>query len=474
MEMYSAGRWCSGGETIDVCNPYDNSVVDTVPVATADDVQAAIAVLKQGAKVMREMPAHERARILRDAAEIIRQRVPDFAELISREEGKVLAESTVEAQRAAEILVASSEEAKRLTGEMIPLDGSAGGENKIGFTLRVPCGVVAAITPFNFPLHLVCHKVGPAIAAGNAVLIKPATDTPLSALTLVKCLLDAGMPSEAIACLTGPGRVLGDVICRHGDVRKISFTGSFEVGEAICRAAGMKRVTMELGSNSPVIVMDDADLQKAAKVVTMNGFSNAGQVCISAQRILVAETRRDEFLDLLKPNVEALHVGNPMEHGTNVGPLVRESDAIRVEEWISEAAASGARLVTGGTRRGAMVQPAILDDVAPTARISCEELFGPAVALTYFADIDAAIQLANQTRFGLSAGIFTQDIDRAMHFARRVDSGSLHINWGSQWRIDTMPYGGLKHSGTGKEGPKYAIREMSEEKMVVIHLDVPG
>jgi glyceraldehyde-3-phosphate dehydrogenase (NADP+) len=263
---------------------------------------------------------------------------------------------------------------------------------------------------------------------------------------------------------------LGDAICRNPEIRKISFTGSYEVGDAICRSAGMKRVTMELGSNSPVIVMDDADITKAAQVVTMNGFSNAGQVCISAQRILVSSDRRSDFLDLLRPNVEALQVGDQLDGKTKVGPLVRQQDAERVEQWIQEAAAGGATLVTGGSRNGAMIQPAILDNVDPAAKISCQELFGPAVAITYFDDIRTAIELANQTPFGLSAGIFTQDIDRAMHFARHVQSGNLHINWGSQWRNDAMPYGGLKHSGMGKEGPKYAIQEMTEEKMVVMHL----
>jgi acyl-CoA reductase-like NAD-dependent aldehyde dehydrogenase len=474
VDMYSAGRWTSGKEQIEVLNPFDNSVVDTVPSATSDDVLEAISCLKRGAEIMRKMPAHQRAAILDGAAQRIRDRVSDFADTISREEGKILAEATTEAQRGAEIISSSAEEAKRITGEMIPLDGTAGGENKIGFTMRVPCGVVAAITPFNFPLHLVCHKVGPAIAAGNAVVIKPATDTPLSALKLVECLLDAGLPSEAIACLTGPGRTLGEAICRNPDIRKISFTGSYDVGNAVCRSAGMKRVTMELGSNSPVIVMDDADLEKAARVVTMNGFANAGQVCISAQRILVSAARRRDFMDLLRPRVEALHVGNPLDEGTTVGPLVRQQDAERVEQWIQEAAAGGATLVTGGERNGAMVQPAILDDVDPSARISCQELFGPAVAITYFDDIQAAIDLANESPFGLSAGIFTQDIDRAMHFASHVQCGNLHINWGSQWRLDTMPYGGLKQSGMGKEGPKYAIQEMTEEKMVVIHLATPN
>jgi glyceraldehyde-3-phosphate dehydrogenase (NADP+) len=316
----------------------------------------------------------------------------------------------------------------------------------------------------------VCHKAGPAIAAGNAVLIKPASDTPLSALLLTEILLEAGAPPQAVACLTGPGGELGDAIAGDKRVRKISFTGSFGVGETICKRAGMKRVTMELGSNSPVIIMDDADLEKAAAAVTASGYANAGQTCISAQRILTSNRVRRDFIDALKPKVEALTVGDQLADQTKVGPLVREADAVRVESWINEAVAAGARLVTGGQRHGALYRPAILDDVDPNMRVSRDELFGPAVAVTYFDDIDEAIRLANDTRYGLSAGIFTQDIDRAMKFAREVHSGNLHINWASQWRADLMPYGGLKDSGTGKEGPKYAVREMTEEKMVVVHL----
>jgi acyl-CoA reductase-like NAD-dependent aldehyde dehydrogenase len=364
----------------------------------------------------------------------------------------------------------SAEEAKRITGEMLPMDGAESGKGKLGFTLRVPCGIVAAITPFNFPLNLVCHKVGPAIAGGNAVLVKPATDTPLSALKLTRILLEAGLPPQAIACVTGGGGDIGKAICEDDRVRKISFTGSYEVGQAICRMAGVKRVTMELGSNSPVIIMDDADLDHAAQVVSQTGYANAGQTCISAQRILTSGRIAGDFLDALKPRVEALATGDQFSPQTKVGPLVRERDAERVEQWINEAVSSGAKLVTGGRRNGAIYEPTILDHVRPEQRVSCDELFGPAVVVTRVSDIDEAIRLANDTEYGLAAGIFTQDIDRALKFAKEVDSGNLHINWTSQWRADFMPYGGLKHSGTGKEGPRYAIREMTEEKTVIIHL----
>jgi acyl-CoA reductase-like NAD-dependent aldehyde dehydrogenase len=319
-------------------------------------------------------------------------------------------------------------------------------------------------------LNLVCHKVGPAIAAGNAILIKPASDTPLSALILTEILLEAGLPPEAIACITGPGGEIGSAICTDTRIRKISFTGSYEVGTQICEMAGMKRVTMELGSNSPVVIMDDADLEKAATAITMAGYANAGQVCISAQRILTSSAIKTDFVDLLKSKVEALTTGDQLEESTKIGPMVRESDATRVEKWVNEAVGQGARLVCGGQRQGAIYAPTILDDTNPDMLVVKDEIFGPAIALSYFDNVNEAVAMANDTIYGLSAGIFTQDIDRAMKFAREVDSGNIHINWSSQWRSDAMPYGGLKYSGTGKEGPKYAIHEMSEEKMIVMHL----
>jgi acyl-CoA reductase-like NAD-dependent aldehyde dehydrogenase len=470
MKMFCGGKWVDRSDKLDVNNPYDGSVVDTVPRATPADVEAAITTVERGAKLMRKMSAYDRGHLLRRAAEIMQRREDELARTISAEEGKILAEARLEASRARETIEVSAEEARRVVGEMVPLDAAPGAAGRVGFTLRVPCGVVAAITPFNFPLNLVCHKVGPALAAGNAVIVKPASDTPLSALKMVEILLEAGTPPEAIACLTGSGSALGAAICADHRVRKISFTGSYEVGERICKAAGMKKVTMELGSNSPVIVMDDADLEKAAEAITSAGFANAGQVCISAQRILTSQKVRGSFIDALKPRVEAITIGNPAAEGIKMGPLVREADAVRVSSWIEEAVAGGAKLVTGGKRQGALHQATILDDVDPEMRVSREELFGPAVAITRFHDIDEAIRLANDTRFGLSAAIFTQDIDRAMKFAKEVESGNLHVNWSSQWRADLMPYGGLKDSGMGKEGPKYAVQEMTEEKMVVLHL----
>lgn len=469
MQMFLNGRWQSGPSAFDVRNPHNGAVLDTVPQGSAADIESALTGLVKGAAIMRQLSGYERAQILRKAAALMADRESDLARTISLEEGKILAEGTLEASRAREVIELSAEEARRVVGEMIPLDSAPGAKGKFGFTLRVPCGIVAAITPFNFPLNLVCHKVGPAIAGGNAVLIKPASDTPLSALKLVEILIEAGLPPEAIACVTGSGKSLGEAICRDSRVRKISFTGSFEIGDWIARAAGVKRVTLELGSNSPVIILDDADIELAAKAVAAAGYANAGQTCISAQRILTMRPITGDFLDALKPKVAALKTGDQMASETKVGPLVREADACRVESWINEAVQQGATLVTGGQRQGAIYQPTILAQVQPDMRVSREELFGPAVVVTECGTIDEAIALANDTRYGLAAGIFTRDISRAMRFANEVQSGNLHVNWSSQWRADLMPYGGLKDSGIGKEGPHYAIREMTEEKMVVWH-----
>ena len=325
-------------------------------------------------------------------------------------------------------------------------------------------------SPFTFPLNLVCHKLGPALAAGNSVIIKPATDTPLSALRLTEILLEAGLPPEGIQCLTGPGGEIGDAIVSDRRVRKITFTGSREVGERICRLAGIKKVTMELGANCPLIVMPDADLDKVATAVAATGYANAGQVCISAQRVLTSGRIYSDFLSVLAPKVEALSTGNQLDEKTKVGPMIREGDAVRVEQWVQEAVEGGARVVSGGGRQGAIYAPTVVADVKPEMRISRDELFGPAVGVTPFDSIEEAIELANDSVYGLSAGIFTENLNWAMKFAREVESGNLNVNWGPQWRADLMPYGGLKESGFGKEGPRYAVEEMTELKMVIFHL----
>ncbi len=470
MEMLIAGDWSAGADSIPVLNPFDGSEVDTVPRASSADIERAIAFAAAGAKRVKALSGYERAQLLMRAAALMAERLEDLARTITLEEGKVIGEARMEVDRAKETIIGSAEEAKRLGSEVVPLDGAPGTGNRFGFTLRVPCGVVLAVTPFNFPLNLVCHKIGPAFAAGNSAILKPATDTPLVALKFAKLLLDAGLPPEAIQVVTGSGSEIGRQLCSDPRIRKISFTGSRDVGESICGMAGLKKVTMELGSNSPVIVLPDADLDKAANAIVASGFANAGQVCISAQRILAHEQVYGDLLDGLRPLVRGLQTGNPLDDGVRVGPMVRENDAMRVQQWIQAAADSGGRLVTGGARDRAIVEPAIVADVSPDMRISCDELFGPAVGLTPFTSIDEAIASANDTNYGLSAAIFTESLDHAMRFAKEVESGNIHINWGTQWRADLMPYGGLKESGFGKEGPRYAVEEMTETKMVVIHL----
>ncbi len=470
MKMYVAGQWIDKDDKIEVRNSYDGSVIDTVPRADRADIERALQSAERGARAMAKLSSYERWKILHRAADLLSARAEELGTLISKEEGKILAEGRVEALRAVDTIMESAEEAKRVHGETVALDGASHGKGKFGVTIRVPCGVVVAISPFNFPLNLVCHKVGPAIAGGNAVIVKPATDTPLSALRLTEILLEAGLPPEGINALTGSGGEVGDWLVADRRVRKITFTGSRDVGEHICRTAGIKRVTMELGSNAPVIVMPDADMEKVAVAVASTGYANAGQVCISTQRVLAASGVYEDFLDALRPKVAALKVGNQLDPTVHVGPMIREKEAVRVDEWVKEAVASGARVVTGGTRQGAMYAPTVVADVKPQMRISCDELFGPAVAVTPFTDIDEAIALANDTNYGLAAGIFTENLEWAWKFAREVQSGNLHINWGPQWRADRMPYGGLKESGFGKEGPAYAIEEMTELKMVIFHL----
>ena len=471
MKIFLEGKWVDKSNKIEVRNPYDNSVIDTVPRADGGDVERALSFAERGAKVMAKLSGYDRWRILRQAADIMAARNEELGQIISREEGKIIAEGRGETSRGVETIMGSAEEAKRIHGETVPLDGDPGGGKKLGFTLRVPCGVVAAISPFNFPLNLVCHKVGPALAAGNSVIVKPASDTPLSALKLTEILLEAGLPPEGIQCVTGSGGEIGDALVADRRVRKVTFTGSREIGDRICRMAGIKKVTMELGSNSPLIIMPDADLDKVAAAVALTGYGNAGQTCISTQRVLTAKKVYGDFLTALKPKVEALTTGNQLDEKSKVGPMVKESEARRVEDWINEAVTGGARLVAGGGRRGTIYVPAVVADVKPEMRISRDELFGPAVAVTPFDSMDEAIALANDTVYGLSAGIFTENLEWAMRFAREVESGNLHVNWGPQWRADLMPYGGLKDSGFGKEGPRYAVEEMTELKMVVFHLN---
>jgi acyl-CoA reductase-like NAD-dependent aldehyde dehydrogenase len=470
MKMFVAGEWTEGSKQEEVRNPFSGEVVDTVPVAVVADAQRALDAAVTGSQIQREMTAHERQAILLKAATLADERVEQLARTISAESGKTLTEATGEASRAGEILRLSAFEGSQLYGESLPLDAHKGaGRSKLGFTLRQPCGVVVAITPFNFPSLLVLHKIGPALATGNAVVLKPARTTPLTALLLAEILLDAGLPPQALSVLPGPGGDLGDVLCSDPRVRKISFTGSTSVGEHITRVAGVKKLSLELGASCPVVVLPDADLELAATSVATGGYGNAGQVCISVQRVIADGSIAGDFLDALNDKVAQIRTGDPLDPATTMGSLITQQEAERVHAAIQQAAGEGAKILRGGDRDGAVVEPTIVTDVNPDSAFSQEELFGPAVAVTRATTVDEAVALANNTRYGLGAGIFTRDVSNAVRFARDAEAGNVHVNWSPLWRADLMPYGGFKGSGIGKEGCRAAVHEMTEQKTVILH-----
>jgi glyceraldehyde-3-phosphate dehydrogenase (NADP+) len=469
MQMYVAGEWTSAASEDEIRNPWSGETVESVPRATAADVDAALTAAVDGAATMRRLPAHERAAILNRAADLMDDACEEIARTITAEEGKPLAEALGEAARGPALFRLAAAEGARMHGETLPLDASPGGDDKLGFTLRQPCGVVVAISPFNYPLLLVAHKVAPALAAGNAVVLKPASQTPLTALKLTELLLEAGLPPHALQTITGPGGELGDALCSDERVRKISFTGSAEVGRQIAQVAGVKKLSLELGANCPVAVLPDADVEQVAQATAAGGYVNAGQVCISVQRVLVDRTSYGDFLDALREQVESIAVGDPLHDGTQLAALASEREAERVEATIRRSVEAGATLVTGGGRERGVVQPTIVADVPDDTELWRDELFGPAVAVRPVSGVDEAIALANDTHYGLGAGVFTRDVNHALRFAREVDAGNVHVNWTPLWRADLMPYGGLKGSGIGKEGPRYAVEEMTELKSVVFH-----
>lgn len=472
MQMLVSGTWrdSSSGRQEEVRSPFDGHVVDLVPIATPEDAMAALDGAEVGARVQRNLPAHARAEILQRAAALADERAEDIARTITAETGKPITEARGEAGRAGDIIRLAAYEGAQLYGDTLPLDANPGtGQEKIGFTLRQPCGIVVAITPFNYPSLLVLHKIAPALATGNAVVLKPARATPLTALKLAACFVDAGLAPEALSVLTGSGGDLGDVLVSDPRVRKVSFTGSTAVGTRIAATAGVKKLSLELGASCPVIILPDADIELASSAVAAGGYINSGQVCISVQRVLVDRRVEADFLDALVPKVKAIEVGDPTVASTRLGSLISTHEAERVEASINTAARNGARVLTGGERSGAVVQPSVVADVDPSSPFSRDELFGPAVAVSRADDIESALALANDSAYGLGAGIFTSDIAGSVRAMRQLDAGNIHINWTPLWRADLMPYGGLKGSGIGKEGIRSAVHEMTEEKTVVLH-----
>jgi acyl-CoA reductase-like NAD-dependent aldehyde dehydrogenase len=464
--MYIGGEAITTSEPRPVELPYDGSVVGTIFQATKDQVDAAIAAAASAAGVMREMTLDERSTILRRAYEKLLERREDMALAVSSETGKPIKEARTEVERAASTLLFSAEEAHRLHGEVVPMDASAGGKGRWAMTIREPLGVIGAITPFNFPLNLAMHKIGPALAGGNAVVHKPASATPISAVKMAGIFAECGLPKGALNVITGPGGAIGDMLVFDPRVAMITFTGSVDVGLRIRNLAGMKRVTLELGSNSAVIIEDDANLGEAVARCVAGSFAHSGQVCISVQRIFVNQKVRNEFLERFVEGARKLHIGHPHDPATDISSLITVGEAERVEHWIGEAVEKGAHLLTGGGRKRATVEPAILSDVPADANLFCREAFGPVVGVNSYATLDEAIARVNDSQYGLQAGIYTQDIQKAFRAARQVHVGGFMINEVPQYRVDQMPYGGVKLSGTGREGPKYAIEEMTEPKLV--------
>ncbi|MFN0167541.1 MAG: aldehyde dehydrogenase family protein [Bryobacteraceae bacterium] len=447
--------------------PYDGSEFGTVFEATPEVVERAVASASRAAGIMREMTREERSAILRKAHARLLDDREGMAVTIASESGKPLKEARGEVDRAAWTLLFSSEEAHRLTGEVVPMDASPAGKGYLAMTVREPIGVIAAITPFNFPLNLPMHKIGPALAAGNAVVHKPASTTPICALRMARLFQECGLPPGALNVITGPGASIGEMLAMDPRVAMITFTGSAEVGLRLRSLAGMKKVTLELGNNSAVIIESDADLAQAVPRCVTGSFAHSGQVCISIQRIFVHQSLRSQFLDQFSSLTEKLVIGDPRAPETDVSSLITVGEAERVESWIQEAAQAGAHVVAGGERTRATVRPAVVTDVPDTARLSCEEAFGPVVCVNAYNILDEAIARVNLSPYGLQAGIYTRNLENAFRAARRVHVGGFLINEVPQFRVDQMPYGGVKLSGTGREGPKYAIEEMTEPKLIV-------
>ena len=466
--LFIGGKWTGGGETMTVMDKYTGETIGTVPVASREMVGQAIASAHAAFPAWSRTPAHRRFRILEKASNLLAKRQEEIATTICREAGKAWKYSMGEVSRAVETFQFSAEEAKRIHGETIPMDASTAGEGRMGFFLRCPVGVVAAISPFNFPLNLVAHKVGPGLAAGNAIVLKPASTTPLTALLLAEVLEEAGVPPGAFNVVVGPGGTVGDWIVTDPRVAKISFTGSPPVGEAILRKAGLKKVTMELGNNSGTIIEPDADLDAAIPRCVMSAFANSGQVCISLQRLYVHRSIASEFTRRFVELTKKQKVCNPVEKDCDLGPMIDEGEAIRSEAWIREAESEGAKVLTGGRREGRVLYPTVLVNVRPEMKVMCQEAFAPLVCIYEYENFEDAVRMLDDSPYGLQAGIYTNDIRKALHAVERINAGGIMINDTSIFRVDHMPYGGNKMSGLGREGVRFAVEEMTNIKMVMI------
>ena len=465
------GQWVNAGPLMEVKNKYDGSFIAALPTARKEDVEAAIDAAERAEDIMADLPAYRRADILLKTAALLRERSDDMAKTIAAEAGKALKFARAEVDRAISTFTIASEEAKRLHGETIPLDAVPAGEGYFGFWTRRPVGVIAAISPFNFPLNLVAHKVAPALASGNTIVLKPATTTPLAAVKLCQILQDAGLPAGAINLVVGSGGTVGEWLVTDPRVDKITFTGSPEVGRHILSVAGIKKVTLELGNTSPVVVAPDADLDFVAKRCAVGAFYNSGQVCISVQRIYSEKKVYESFSEKFVKATEAMVVGDPLDERVDVGPMIDSREVDRIEGWVNDAQISGAKILTGGKREGTVYYPTVLADVDEEMKVISEEVFAPVASVIASDDFESALRQANDTKFGLQVGVFTKDIDRVFKAVRRLNFGGVIINDTPSFRADHMPYGGNRQSGLGREGVKFAMEDMTNIQMVAIRLN---
>ena len=462
------GKWVEGGATIEVKNKYSGEVLATLPTARRQDVEEAVAAARRAAPVLQDMPAHKRSEILARAAGLLRQRFDDFATTIAAEAGKALKYSRAEVDRAVSTFTIASEEAKRLHGETVPLDAVPSGEGYFGFWVRRPVGVIAAISPFNFPLNLVAHKVAPAIASGNSLVLKPATWTPVAAVKLCQVLEEAGLPAGAINLVVGSGGTVGEWLITNEGVDKITFTGSPDVGRHILSVAGIKKVTLELGNTSPVVVAPDADLDFVAKRCAVGAYYNSGQVCISVQRIYSQKEVYESFSEKFIKTTDSMVVGDPLDERVDVGPMIDIKEVDRIEGWVKEAGAAGAKVLTGGKREGVVYYPTVLTHVEAGMKVVDEEVFAPVASVIACDDFEESLRQANDTKFGLQVGVFTKDIDRVLKAVSRLNFGGVIVNDTPNFRADHMPYGGNRQSGLGREGVRYAMEDMTNIQMVAI------
>ncbi|SNB44879.1 aldehyde dehydrogenase family protein [Geobacter sp. DSM 9736] len=465
------GEWIGDdGRGIDVINPFDDSVVGVVPETTMDGVDEAIEAARAGFIAVSQLPGYRRAEILNRTAELILRDQEEIAEIIAREAGKSWKFAITEAKRSAETFSFAAVEAKAAHGEIVPMDASPVSAGRFGFYIRTPIGVIGAISPFNFPLNLVAHKVAPAIAAGNSIVLKPATKTPLSSIKLAELLTEAGLPPGGINLVIGSGKTVGNKLVEDERLAMLTFTGSPPVGRDIKSRSGLKRVTLELGSNSPTIIAEDGDVDHAVGRCVVGSFANSGQVCISVQRIFVHTARYDEFIGKFIEATNKLKVGNPLDPDSDIGPMISRYELERAVSWLEEAKNAGATIAAGGGVVGNCLQPTILTGVTRDMKVMCSEVFAPIVSVVRCDSYEEALDMADDSVYGLQAGVYTSDINKAFHAIKKLDVGGVIINDVPTFRVDHMPYGGNKESGLGREGVRYAMEEMTNIKMVCINL----